>query len=145
MRVAQQHTNIGKVVIVDDQDLELLLCKIVFQKIEPGVCLKTFQSGESVLAFLRQSRQKEPIDLILLDLKMPKMDGLEVLEFIRKEGLTNCPILIFSTSILDTDKERAKRLGADGFLEKPINIDQNIELFRELLDKYTDFIPGAIA
>ena len=75
-------------------------------------------NGEQALSFL----QKQEPDVMILDLKMPGMDGLEVLRRIRK---TNPEIQVIMLTGHGTKKheDEARRLGAFGFLEKPVNID----------------------
>lgn len=136
MNASINQTETGKILIVDDQAIELQLCEISFQQIDPNLGLKTFRSGESVLQYLREVREKEAIDLMLLDLKMPRLDGLDVLEAIQKEGLKDFPIVLFTTSQLHQDKEKAYRLGADEFVEKPVDLVENARLFESLLQTY---------
>lgn len=131
----------GKILIIDDQEIELQLCKITFQNISTELSLLTFNSGESALEYLRTTGKNEKIRLMLLDLKMPKMDGLGVLETIQHEQLKQYPIVIFTTSRLQNDRHKALELGADDFLEKPVDLNDNMTLFRKLLRTYGDDRP----
>jgi CheY-like chemotaxis protein len=66
---------------------------------------------------------RQPIDTLLLDLRMPEVDGFEVIEYIKKRGIiTN--IIIVTASVMDEDRERCKSLGVTRFLNKPIDIKQ---------------------
>lgn len=70
--------------------------------------------------------------LILLDLKMPKLGGLEVLQCIRFEPrMKDIPVLILTSSRADLDIEDSRTLGADGFLQKPLNVPE----FKEALSR----------
>lgn len=71
-------------------------------------------------------------ELILLDLKMPKLGGLEVLQCIRFEPrMKDIPVLILTSSRADLDLEDSRTLGADGFLQKPLNVRE----FKEALGR----------
>lgn len=137
MKATLHHqTRTNRILIVDDQAIELQLCKITFRQIDPNLELKTFRNGEAVLEYLREVRDDESIDLMLLDLKMPRLDGLDVLGVIQKEELKSFPIVLFTTSQLHQDKDRAYRLGADDFIEKPVDLLENQRLFEHLLHAY---------
>jgi two-component system, response regulator len=71
--------------------------------------------------------------VILLDLKLPKMDGFEVLERIRSSEATQyLPVVILTTSSEDQDRIRGYDLGANSFVRKPIEFDKFIEAVRQL-------------
>jgi two-component system response regulator len=71
--------------------------------------------------------------VILLDLKLPKMDGFEVLERIRSSELTKLlPVVILTTSNEDQDRIRGYGLGANSFVRQPVEFDKFIEAVRQL-------------
>lgn len=71
--------------------------------------------------------------VILLDLKLPKMDGFEVLERIRSSETTKfLPVVILTTSNEDQDRIRGYGLGANSFVRKPVEFDKFIEAVRQL-------------
>jgi DNA-binding response OmpR family regulator len=77
--------------------------------------------GNLVLGQLR----RDPPDLVILDINMPRFDGFYVLEMAKK--INTCPrakILMCSTKVFEQDLNRAKTLGADDFLIKPFNADE---------------------
>lgn len=71
--------------------------------------------------------------VVLLDLKLPKMDGFEVLERIRSSEATKfLPVVILTTSNEDQDRLRGYGLGANSFVRKPVEFDKFIEAVRQL-------------
>ena len=72
-------------------------------------------------------------DVVLLDLNLPKLGGLEVLERIRAHGRTRAlPVVIFSSSVDQEDAIRSGRLGANAFVRKPAALEEFVEAFRQL-------------
>ncbi|MDP0498025.1 MAG: response regulator [Verrucomicrobiota bacterium JB024] len=76
---------------------------------------------------------KDLPQLVLLDLKLPMLDGLEVLEIIRREELTcTLPVVIFTSSKEQSDLTKGYRLGVNSFVCKPINFAEFSESIRQL-------------
>lgn len=74
-----------------------------------------------------------PPVLILLDLKLPKRDGFEVLEWIKKQpALMDIPVVVLTSSSLSPDVTRARNLGASSYLVKPVEDAALVEMFRQL-------------
>jgi DNA-binding response OmpR family regulator len=71
--------------------------------------------GRKAMAALREQK----FDLVVLDLMLPESSGYDVLEFIRKEGLTQTPVLMMSARSLPEDRAHAEELGARLYLIKP--------------------------
>ncbi len=71
--------------------------------------------------------------VVLLDLKMPRMDGLEVLQRIRKNERTKLqPVVILTTSSEDRDRVESYRLGANSYIRKPVDFKQFVEAVNQL-------------
>jgi CheY-like chemotaxis protein len=101
----------------DDEDDKEIFC-LALQNADPSINCVVASDGREALALLKD-RSLVP-DFIFLDLNMPVMNGKECLKEIRKQGhLNHVPVIIFSTSSADRDKEEAKALGASAFITKP--------------------------
>lgn len=77
--------------------------------------------------------EKEMVDLILMDINMPEMDGYTLTAKIRKmDKFTNIPIVAVTANVMHGDREKSLEAGCDGYIQKPIDIDtiaQQIERF----------------
>ncbi|AFY55002.1 PAS domain S-box [Rivularia sp. PCC 7116] len=117
-----------KILIVDDLDnnreiLANFLTPLGFEIIEAS-------SGTQAIA----KTEKYQPDLIILDLIMPKIDGLEVTRILRQElGWQDLPIIIVSASTLPTDESECYQAGANYFLAKPLNFQQLLKLLQQHL------------
>ena|ERR1044071_1472743 len=114
-----------KILIIDDsEDDRFFLKRGLKRKLPECRVVATAHDGEMAIEYLSGSqpfnnRVAFPFpDLILLDLKMPRKDGLEVLRWLRNEKVTGLRVIVLSTSGLSNDIEQAKALGADAYLQK---------------------------
>ena len=122
------------VFLVDDDRFLLDLYAVKFKN--AGHEVTVFGGGEDLLTALRKEGVAQP-DAILLDLIMPGVNGFEVLEAIRKEQLAKgTKIIILSNQGQDSDIEKAKQLGANGYIIKASAIPS--EVFAETLRTLED-------
>lgn len=131
MEIAAKQT----VLIMDDDQSETLITKRVLSKIAPDVVINAVHSGEEGLALLRSGK---PLPrLILLDIKMVGMSGLDVLRRIRADGrLKHLPVIIVTNSTLESDRLKSLETGADDFLHKAFDIGQFQLDIESLLQRY---------
>lgn len=110
--------------VEDDQDdCDLFIAAIEQLRLDRDVNCIIARDGEEALAKLIDFPQNP--DLIFLDINMPKMDGRELLNEVRKyERLNSIPIVIFSTSINSVEVEFFNRMGVFTFFNKPTDFDQ---------------------
>ena len=99
--------------------------------------------GESALDYLlRRNNFKDPETsprphIILLDLRLPRVDGLEVLRMIKEEKeLRNIPVVILTTSTNEADRDYCLRNGADAYYRKPDSIKELVKIVRVVLNNY---------
>ncbi len=123
-----------EVLLVEDNPQDADLAKRAFRKKNLANHLHWVEDGEEALDFLfRRGRyadrsQTRNHKVVMLDLKLPKVDGLEVLETIKKDERTkSIPVVVVTSSREDPDIERAYALGANSYVGKPIDFDQFAE------------------
>jgi CheY-like chemotaxis protein len=75
----------------------------------------------------------ESFDLVLTDVKMPKMDGLELIKHIRSKHSPEVPIIVITTKGEESDRDQGLKLGANAYLSKPVNGIQLMELVKKFL------------
>jgi CheY-like chemotaxis protein len=115
------------IVIADDDEEDYLFAHEAFVAYLPKTKVRWVKSGEELFAFLRQETQKPA--LLLVDLRMPRMDGLEVIGEMKKNPQWNeIPIVALTGSTADADREAAKALGVDAFLNKPVGLESMADI-----------------
>jgi len=128
-----QHT----ILIIDDNADDALLTKMVLLKTSRDIRAEVALSGEAGLELMRGGKILPA--LILLDLKMPGMDGIEVLRKIRDDKhLSNIPVVIVTHSDLLSDERACVEAGTNHFLHKATNIDQFKKEIDFVLENWLD-------
>lgn len=119
------------VLLVEDEPGDALLAQTVYAKELPAVSLVTLEDGEAAIAYLEGrgewvDRVRWPLPAyVLLDLKLPRRSGFEVLEAARQRPeLARLPIVVLSSSHVPDDIARACRLGANSYLVKPVGLGE---------------------
>lgn len=80
--------------------------------------------------------QKQPPSLMILDINMPEVTGLDLLEFLRRRaGTRELPVVMLSTEASDVMIERARSLGADAYVSKPVTIEELERAINEAFNK----------
>jgi CheY-like chemotaxis protein len=122
---------------VEDEPTDRMIVSAAFKKAAPNVLLKAVTDGEQAIAYLSGqgvygNRELHPMPLlVLLDIKLPRKSGLEVLEWIRKqEDLKSMPVLMLTSSSESNDLDRAYALGANSYLVKTVDLPAMREIVR---------------
>ncbi len=123
-----------KVLILDDESLACEQAKLMLSKI--GIVADTCRSGKQALyqMQLHYAKQK-PYHLILVDLRMPERDGIEVTRLIREKFGDESIIFILTANNWDDVVEDAIEAGVDGFIEKPIDAFVVMDKFKKVFEK----------
>jgi len=125
----EQTSKTASIVVVEDNPADVLLIKKALQEQRIDCDLTCFENGEIALKNLSQKGRLLP-DLILLDLKLPKADGMDVLQAVRNmPRFVDVPVLILTSSESPSDMQRTARLGAARYIRKPSGLE---EFFREV-------------
>ena len=134
--VAGKDKSEDRVLIIDDNLDDIELTKIVLSEQGRNEQIETALDGRAALNLLRMNNRPLP-SLILLDLKMPGMSGIDTLRQIRAdERLRNIPVVVVTSSALETDEAEAYNAGADCFLHKAFNIDLFGDQLTRIMQRY---------
>jgi CheY-like chemotaxis protein len=127
------------ILVVEDDSNDVVLIQRAFAKARILNPLQTVGNGDDAVAYLAgegefADRQRHPFPvLVLLDLKLPRRTGLEVLGWIRSQaGLKRLPVVVLTSSKEARDVNRAYDLGANSYLVKPVGFDSLLELVKSL-------------
>ncbi|HET6243453.1 MAG: response regulator [Bacteroidetes bacterium] len=128
-----------EILLVEDNpnDAKLVIMALKQDKVANNII--HVKDGEEALDFIfsKGSFSDRSTDnfpcLILLDLKMPKVDGIEVLQKIKADNLTkNIPVVIFTSSREDPDIKKCYELGVNSYIVKPMEFDQFAKVVKEV-------------
>jgi CheY-like chemotaxis protein len=127
------------VLLVEDNEDDVLLLKLAWKKECASASLQVARDGREALCYLRgegkhADREKNPLPvLVLLDLKLPRVPGFEVLRQIRQDpALCQLVVVVLTSAALLSDIKRAYELGANSFLVKPSSVEDRKELVRRI-------------
>ena len=130
------------ILLAEDREDDILLIRKAFASAYIPNPLYFVRDGEEAIAYLRgegtyANRAEFPLpDLLLLDLKMPRVDGFEVLQWIREQpSLSSLRIVVLTSSDQLRDVNRAYQLGANSFLVKPLDF-QNFRSLSKMIEGY---------
>ena len=120
---------------VEDDPNDVLLLQRAFRKANAPLTIQAVTDGDKAVAYLNGTndyadREKYPLPaIVLLDLKMPRKSGLEVLQWIRGEQkLRRLVVVIFTSSKHDEDVNKAYDIGANSYLVKPVGFDMLVDV-----------------
>jgi two-component system, response regulator len=128
-----------RILLAEDSDDDLALALRAIKKCGEGISVCVARDGEDCVSLLMQMMEVDSVpDLVLLDLKMPKMGGLEVLQRICEWGaMARVPVVVLSSSDEPTDVSVAYELGANSYTVKPVDFDDFMNQICQTVEYWT--------
>jgi CheY-like chemotaxis protein len=125
----------ASILLVEDDADEAALFALAMRKLKPATELRVARDGdEAIRALLGTQDPRGSAPFVILDLKVPKRSGLEILEWIRRRReLRGTRVVVLTSSQLPEDLERARRAGLDRYYVKPISFPDLLQMVREIL------------
>jgi CheY-like chemotaxis protein len=122
----------ARVLLVEDNEADVRLTREALREAGEEVRLSAVADGEQALAYLRRQEGFAEVprpDLVLLDLNLPRKNGLEVLEELRADPeLASVPVIMITSSSAQADADAAYAAGANAFVVKPHELDAFMDL-----------------
>lgn len=138
--------NPARIIVVDDNTADVNLLRVALDQQHSAYELIVLESGDQALQFVREYRQGPPHSrpcVILLDLHLPKYDGLAILNAIRQTPqLQTIHVVVLSGMASPDEKEKIASLGAV-YRQKPFDLDDYLDLGAEVLDMCADISAAA--
>lgn len=130
--------------LVEDDEGDILMTREAFEFYKIRNPLHVVTDGERALQFLRQTgpfADAPRPGLIMLDINLPRLSGLEVLAELRKDPeLTLIPVVILTTSQAEEDIVRSYRLHANAYVSKPVDFENFIKAIRQIDDFFLTLV-----
>ncbi len=124
------------ILLVEDNPADIRLTQEAFKETRQNIILHVVRDGTEALAFLRQTGRFTAVprpDMILLDLNLPKKDGRQVLEEIKKTpDIKRIPIVILTNSKAAEDIRQTYDHHANSYITKPANLDEFIAVIKQI-------------
>jgi two-component system response regulator len=119
------HQNAIDIILVEDNPDDAKLSIRALKKGNLANNLLHLWDGEEAIQYLNQNKQNNLPKLILLDLKMPKIDGIELIQYLKNDDLLKTiPIVVLTSSKENKDIQKAYELGANAYIIKPVEFEK---------------------
>lgn len=128
---------IKPILLVEDDLVDVMSVKRSVKHLEIPNPLIVVSNGEEALTYLRDEKNPLPV-LILLDINMPKLNGIEFLRIAKQEErLRRLPVVVLTTSHDDQDRFDSFNVGAAGYMLKPVDFRRFVEVIRTIHEYWT--------
>jgi CheY-like chemotaxis protein len=131
------------ILVADDDQNDVFFLRRAFQKSGLGHMVLDVPDGQEAIDYLRGDaaygdRSRFPLPaLLLLDLKMPKVDGFDVLAWLKTQSeFKSLPVVVLSSSSREDDINRARALGADDYRVKPADFEELLTLAQDVANRW---------
>lgn len=126
------------ILLVEDNQTNVLLIRRAIGKVERNIQIQAVENGEAAVHYLQakrtQSSSEVMPDLVLTDIKMPRMNGMELLAWIKQQPeWANLPVVILSSSGDPEEIDQAMELGATSYIIRPGSTSELVEAMRQIL------------
>ena len=120
------------ILLVEDDRVDAMTVMRALAEINVSNQLEIVSNGEQALEFLRDEKNGNPA-LILLDLNMPRMNGIEFLRIAKQDNqLRKIPVIVLTTSKEERDRAECFKMSVAGYMVKPIDYQQFVEMIRAI-------------
>lgn len=120
------------ILLVEDDRVDIMTVMRALKEIRVTNPVVNMENGEDALSYLQDSGNEKPC-IILLDLNMPIMNGIEFLQVIKRDSvLKRIPVVVLTTSEEQQDKVNSFDLGVAGYMAKPVDYRQFVEVMRSI-------------
>ena len=120
------------ILLVEDDQVDVMTVKRALKEIKVTNPVVNLENGEAALKYLRDPKNEKPC-IILLDLNMPIMNGIEFLQVMKHDDqLKRIPVIMLTTSEEQQDKIHSFDLGVAGYMAKPVDYRQFVEVMRTI-------------
>jgi CheY-like chemotaxis protein len=120
------------ILLVEDDQVDTMTVKRALKEIHVTNPLVHLENGEEAVHYLRDAEREKPC-IILLDLNMPIMNGIEFLQVVKHDDyLRRIPVVVLTTSEEQQDKVNSFNLGVAGYMAKPVDYRQFVEVMRSI-------------
>ena len=126
-----------EILLAEDNPADAYLIRQALKEFDVECSVRTVVDGRDILSLIVPADTTWHPDLIILDLNLPRHDGIEILQKLRStQAIDHVPVVVLTSSDSPRDRQTAEELGATRYLRKPSNLDQFLQLgavFKELL------------
>ena len=127
--------SIQTILLIEDDEIDIKSIKRAFSELGIRNPLHVAHNGEAALEYLNKNKNNPP-GLILLDLRMPRMNGIEFLKILKKESdFKFIPVVVLTTSNEEEDKLESFRHGVSGYMMKCPNYSDSVKAIKTI-EKY---------
>jgi CheY-like chemotaxis protein len=120
------------ILLVEDDQVDAMTVKRALKEIKVANPVKVAGNGEEALDFLKNEENDQP-NIILLDLNMPKMNGIEFLKVVKSdEDMRKIPVVVLTTSREDQDRVESFSLSVAGYMVKPVDYLKFVEVIKAI-------------
>lgn len=122
-----------KILVIEDSVGDIKLIRRVFKSSQIKNELMIIEDGEEALNYLTDCKKSDLPDLILLDINLPKVNGLEILEYLKKDAIRKAiPVVILTTSSSDKDIQKSYDSHVNSYVIKPLDFRDFIKIVQKI-------------